>query len=93
MAQNIWFSTRDFRFSFVNGKYPHGFYFFALLQITWGQVRHSQTEEITVVGSTHNYLFKNLFSNTAYTFIVKAKNGAGEAMQYQKPRVQRTDPG
>ena len=69
------------------------FYFFALLQITWGKVRPSQTEEITVDGSTHYYIFKNLFSSTAYTFIVKAKNGAGEAMQHQKPSVERTSPG
>ena len=66
------------------------FYFFALLQITWGKVLDSQTEEITVDGSTHYYIFKNLFSSTAYTFIVKARNSAGEAMQHQKPSVERT---
>lgn len=69
------------------------FYFFALLQITWGKTHASQTEEITVDGSNYYYIFKNLFSSTAYSFTVKAKNGAGEAMQYQKPRVERTDPG
>ena len=96
MTRTIWFFNRNFQFSFVSGKYLHGFLFpfFALLQIIWGKVLHpSQTEEITVDGSTHYYIFKNLFSSTAYTFIVKAKNGAGEAMQYQKPSVKRTHRG
>ena len=66
------------------------------LQITCSKVivdKSSSDNEVRVSGSTSAYTFKNLLSNTLYSFVVIPVNNAGAGSKHIDPVIEKTIPG